>query len=68
MESVMEIFESMSATGWMVVAAATVIIILVLFSRVIKAMLKVAVILVMLIFILYFLHQAGIIQIPGIGS
>jgi hypothetical protein len=68
MESVMEIFNSMNATGWMVVAAAGIIIVLVLFSRVIKAMLKTAVVLVMLMFIVYFLHQAGIIQIPGIGN
>jgi hypothetical protein len=64
----MELFESMSTTGWMVVAAATVIIILVLFAKAIKASLKIAVIVVMLVFIIYFLHQAGLIQIPGAGN
>lgn len=52
----------------MVVAAAAVIIVLVLFAKAIKTVLKFAVIIVMLVFIVYFLHQAGIIQIPGIGN
>lgn len=64
----MEIFESMNATGWMVVAAASIIIVLVLFHKAVKTVLKIGVIIVMLIFITYFLHQAGIIQIPGIGA
>jgi hypothetical protein len=64
----MELFESMSTTGWMVIAAALIIIILVLFAKAIKATLKTAVIIVMLAFIVYFLHQAGLIQIPGIGN
>ena len=62
----MNIIAPMSTTGWMVVAAATAIIILVLFAKAIKASLKFAVIVVMLVFITYFLHQAGLIQIPGI--
>ena len=64
----MELVESMSTTSWMVVASAAIIILLVLFHKAIKAALKIAVILVMLAFIVYFLHQAGIIQIPGLGS
>jgi hypothetical protein len=64
----MELFESMSTTSWMVVASAAIIILLVLFHKAIKAALKIAVILVMLAFIVYFLHQAGIIQIPGLGN
>jgi hypothetical protein len=64
----MELVESMSTTSWMVVASAAIIILLVLFHKAIKAALKIAVILVMLTFIVYFLHQAGIIQIPGLGN
>jgi hypothetical protein len=64
----MELVESMSTTSWMVVASAAIIILLVLFHKAIKAALKIAVILVMLAFIVYFLHQAGIIQIPGLGN
>ena len=64
----MEFFELMNTTGWLVVAAAFVIIVLVLFAKAIKAALKIAVIVVMLAFIVYFLHQAGMIQIPGIGN
>ena len=64
----MELVESMSTTSWMVVASAAIIILLVLFHKAIKAALKIAVILVMLAFIVYFLHQAGLIQIPGLGN
>jgi uncharacterized membrane protein len=64
----MEFTDSMDATTWMVVLAASVIITLVLFSKAIKFILKLAVIAVMLAVIAYFLQQAGIIQIPGLGN
>ena len=42
--------------------------IFVVFAKTIKGALKRAVIVVMLAVIVYFLHQAGIIQIPGMGN
>lgn len=64
----MEFFESMDATSWMVVLSAVAIIVLVLFAKFIKGMLKLAVIAAMLVLIVYFLQQAGIIHIPGMGK
>ena len=54
----------METTGWMVIAAALIIIVLVIFAKAIKFSLKLAVVAVMLVFILYFLHQAGILSFP----
>ena len=60
----MDLIATMSTTGLMVIAAASVIIVLVLFSKAIKFILKLAVVAVMLMFITYFLVQAGAITIP----
>ena len=45
----------------MVLIAAAIIIVLVLFAKAIKGLLKLAVIAVMILFIIYFLRQAGLI-------
>jgi len=60
----MTFFESLDATTVLIVLAAVIISVMVVFARAIKVSLKLAVIAVMLIFIVYFLHQAGIIQFP----
>ena len=64
----MEFLESMDATAGLVILAAVIICALVLFAKAIKGTLKLAVIAVMLVFIAYFLRQAGIIQFPGLGN
>ncbi|MEX1326574.1 MAG: hypothetical protein AB1Z29_07230, partial [Desulfobacterales bacterium] len=59
-----ETLSDISPMTWIICAAATIICILALLSRVIKFWLKLAVVAVMLLFIAYFLIQAGIIQLP----
>jgi hypothetical protein len=49
---------------WTIMVSALVICVLVLFAKAIKAALKLAVIVVMLALVAYFLLQAGIIQWP----
>ena len=57
----MENLQNIDPTTAMVLIAASTIIVLVLFSKVIKGMLKIAIITSMIACILYFLRQAGII-------
>ncbi len=57
----MDALSSINPMTWLIIFAAGAIITLVLFARVIKAALKVAVIVVMLLLVAYFLRQAGII-------
>jgi hypothetical protein len=57
----MENLQNIDPTTAMVLIAASAIIVLVLVSKFIKGMLKVAIITVMAACILYFLRQAGII-------
>ncbi len=63
----METLQSIPPMTWMIIIAATVISGAVLFSKAIKALLKLAVILVMVAFVIYFLVQAGVIELPNLG-
>lgn len=49
---------------WMIVISAIIICVLALFAKAIKAPLKLAIFAVMLLYVVYFLVQAGIIQLP----
>ncbi|MEN7973450.1 MAG: hypothetical protein ABFR47_06410 [Verrucomicrobiota bacterium] len=49
---------------WVIIIAATVVCALVLPAKAIKFTLKLAVVSVMLIIVIYFLQQAGILQLP----
>ena len=60
----MEELSTIDPMTWMIVVSAIIICVLALFSKAIKTMLKLAVIVVMLVFVAYFLVQAGIIQLP----
>ncbi len=64
----MESLQNMPPMTWMIIVAAIIITGAVLFSKAIKVLLKLAVILVMVLFVVYFLVQAGIIEIPNIGK
>lgn len=57
----MENIQNMDPTTAMVLISACVIIVLVLFAKFIKGMLKIGIITTMIACILYFLRQAGII-------
>lgn len=57
----MEALQSISPMTWLVMIAAVIISTVVLFNKAVKFMLKLAVIVVMLLLAIYFLHQAGII-------
>lgn len=57
----METLGSIDSTTWMVFFAAAFICIAVIFSKVIKFFLKLAVIIAMLVMVVYFLRQAGIL-------
>ncbi len=60
----METLSTIPSMTWMIVISAIIICVLSLFAKAIKASLKLAIIAVMLLFIVYFLVQAGIIQLP----
>ncbi|MEA2069327.1 MAG: hypothetical protein U9P12_09010 [Verrucomicrobiota bacterium] len=49
---------------WLIIGAATIISVAVVFAKTIKVVLKLAVVAVMLAFVGYYLVQAGIIQLP----
>ena len=57
----METLQNIDPTTAIVVIAACVIIVLVLLAKFIKGILKIAIIASMIVCILYFLRQAGII-------
>lgn len=57
----MENLQNIDATTAIVLIAACVIIVLVLFTKFIRGMLKIAIITSMIACVLYFLHQAGIL-------
>ena len=57
----MENLQNIDATTAVVLIAASVIIVLVLFTKFIRGMLKIAIITSMIACILYFLRQAGIL-------
>ena len=60
----METLSTINPMTWLILVAAIIICVLVLFAKAIKFTLKLAVIAVMLAFVTYFLQQAGIIQFP----
>ena len=60
----MESVQAISPMMWMILVAAAVISIAVLFNKAVKFALKLAVIAVMAVFVIYFLVQAGIIPPP----
>jgi hypothetical protein len=60
----MEALSTIPPMTWMIVISAIIICALALFAKAIKTTLKLAIIAVMLLFIAYFLVQAGIIQLP----
>lgn len=55
----MELFASSEITGWLAMSASVFIIVMVLFAKFIKFLLKTAIIAVMLLTIIYFLQQLG---------
>jgi hypothetical protein len=63
----MESLQAIDPMTWIIIGAAVIICAAVLFAKAIKFALKLAVIAVMLLFIAYFLVQAGIIELPTQG-
>lgn len=61
----METLKDIAPLTWIIIAAALVISIAVLFNKAIKRLLKVAVILVAAAFVIYFLVQNGVIDPPN---
>ncbi|MCK4565419.1 MAG: hypothetical protein KAU94_12190 [Verrucomicrobia bacterium] len=57
----MDTLSTIDSMTWIIMISALVICMLVLFAKAINAVLKLAVIVVMLAFVAYFLRQAGII-------
>ncbi|MBN2163025.1 MAG: hypothetical protein JXR25_00955 [Pontiellaceae bacterium] len=55
----MEFLHNLTPTATIVLIAAAIIVILAIFSKVIKWVLKLAIIAIMVLFVLYFLRQAG---------
>lgn len=62
----MESVQSISPMMWMILIAAAIISLAVLFNKAVKFTLKLAVITVMAVFVVYFLVQAGIIPPPAL--
>jgi hypothetical protein len=63
-----EALKDLDSMTWIIIAAAGIIGVAVLFNKAIKFMLKLAVIAVMILFVGYFLVQAGIIELPNMGN
>lgn len=63
-----ELLKNLDSMTWMIIAAASIICAIVLFNKAVKFMLKIAVILVMILFVGYFLIQAGLIELPISGK
>ena len=57
----MDTLSTIDSMTWIIMVSALVICVLVLFAKAIHAALKLAVIVVMLTFVAYYLRQAGII-------
>ena len=60
----MEVLQNIDSMTWLIIAAAIIICISVLFAKAIKNILKIAVIGVMILLVGYFLIQARIIVLP----
>lgn len=63
-----EALQSMNPMVWIIIVAAVVISIAVLFNKAIKWFLKLAAIAVALMFVVYYLVQANVITLPFGGS
>ena len=61
LHSIMESLRSIAPMTWLIMLSAAVICLFVLFNKSVKLMLKLAVIVIMALFVAYFLRQAGII-------
>ena len=57
----MDTLYTIDSMTWIIMVSALVICVLILFAKAIRAALKLAVLIVMLAFVAYFLRQAGII-------
>lgn len=64
----MEKLQSITPMVWIIIGAAVLISTFVLFNKAVKFLLKLAVIFVMLLFVAYFLVQAGVIESPAFGN
>lgn len=64
----MEKLQSISPMAWIIIGTAVLISMLVLFNKAVKFILKLAVIIVMVLFVVYFLVQAGVMESPNIGK
>ncbi|MEE9368535.1 MAG: hypothetical protein V3V05_06680 [Pontiella sp.] len=64
----MESLKNLDSMTWIILAAAGIICSVVLFNKAIKFMLKLAVLIVMILFVGYFLLQAGVIELPLMGN
>ncbi len=60
----METLSQIDSMTWMILVSAVIICVAVLLAKTIKFVLKLAVIVVMLLFVIYFLRQAGVIPLP----
>ena len=60
----METLANIPPMTWIIMVSAIIICVLALFAKAIKATLKLAIFAVMLLFVLYYLVQAGLIQLP----
>ena len=63
-----EFFGSADTTAWLVIGTSAIIIVVVLFSKFLKFVLKLAIIAVMLLAIVYFLRQLGHVELPFFES
>lgn len=63
-----EALKSMSPMVWIIIAAAMIISVAAVLNKAIKILLKLAIIGVVLVFVLYFLVQEGVITLPTIGN
>jgi low affinity Fe/Cu permease len=64
----MENLSSISPMTWIIILAAALIGAFVLFNKAVKLTLKLAVIVVMVLFVVYFLIQAGLVEPPPLGN
>ena len=64
----MESLQTINPMTWIIIIAALLISVIVLFNKAVKFILKLAVIGVMVLFVAYFLIQAGIIEAPTFGN
>lgn len=62
-----EALQTMNPMVWIIIAAAILISIAVLFNKAVKFFLKLAVIGVVVLFVVYFLVQANVIVLPAFG-